>query len=378
MEPIRYWAAVQFSAQNGNTENLLTSAAQNGLHLFSILPLPGGFSARCAAWQYRPLSALARRQRVKLRLQKRLGLFFRLRPFLRRIGIWCGLAVFLPLIVWMQGFVWAVDDSALSTGQAARAAAVLRQADLMPGALATQEKLTAAEYALLKSGEFSWASVNFAKGRLEIEAAPAAPKPEIAAGSLKGLRAKCSGTVVETNLVSGTMLVTPGQEIQEGDGLIGTARSERDGTLIFSPAAGSVRARFEWEVTQKIPLEEEVLRLTGQQQCSLRLTVLGNCLDLPAPVAPENSCIVTRHIQPELWGLAFPCSIEETTYYEQHPQTIFRTEEQALALARMQSRQALAAAFPDAELLAQKESALLEDETFVYTVTYTVCADICN
>lgn len=378
MEPIRYWAAVQFSAQNGNTEALLTSAAQRGLHLFSVLPLPGGFCARCAAWQYRPLSVLARRQQVNLRLQERLGLFFRLRPFLRRSGIWCGLLLFLPLIFWSQSFVWAADYASLSAGQATRAAAALREVELMPGALVSQEKLTAAEYVLLKSGEFSWASVNFAKGRLEVEAAPAAPKPDISAGSLKGLRAKCSGTIIETNLVSGTMLVSPGQEVQKGDGLIGTARSERDGTLIFSPAAGSVRACFEWEISQQIPLEEEILQLTGHQQNSMRLTVLGRHLDLPAPAVSETGYSITRHYQPELYGLVLPCSIEETTYYEQRSQTILRTEEQALALARLQSRQALAAVFPDAELLAQKESTSLEEEMFIYTVTYTVCADICN
>ena len=31
------------------------------------------------------------------------------------------------------------------------------------------------------------------------------------------------------------MLVVPGQAVEAGQGLIGTARSERDGTLIFDP-----------------------------------------------------------------------------------------------------------------------------------------------
>lgn len=378
MELIRYWAAVQFSARNGGTEALLSAAAQQGLHLFSISPLPGGFCARCAAWHYLPLSALARRQRIRLRVQKRLGLFFKLRRFLRRNGVWCGFLVFLPLIVWAQGFVWAVDVSSLSTGQAARADAVLREVGLQPGAIVTQEILTSAEYALLKSGEFSWASVNFSKGRLEIEAAPAAVKPDIAAGSLQGIRAKCSGIVTETNLISGTMLVAPGQEVQKGDALIGTARSERDGTLIFSPAAGSVQAQFAWESTRQIPLEEEVLRLTGQKRTACRLTIFNKQWALPAPSIPENACTITRHYQPELLGLLFPCTVEETTYYEHLPQSIQRTEEQALALARMQCQQELFAAFPDAEVLARQESVTTEDDRLSYTVVYTICADICT
>ncbi len=161
MEPVRLWAAVEFTAQSGSTDALLGHAAQAGLHLTRIVPLPGGFRARCAAWHYRPLAALARQGHVRLRVEKRLGLFFRLRPLLRRTGLWAGLALFIPLLLWSQQFVWAVDTSTLTRGQAARAFAVLRQADLAPGASATEAKRTAGEYALLESGEFSSASLNF-------------------------------------------------------------------------------------------------------------------------------------------------------------------------------------------------------------------------
>ena len=221
MEPVRLWAAVEFTAQNGSTDALLGHAAQAGLHPYNVCPLPGGFRARCAAWHYRPLAALARQGHVRLRVEKRLGLFFRLRPLLRRTGLWAGLALFIPLLLWSQQFVWAVDTSTLTRGQAARAFAVLRQADLAPGAAATEAKRNAGEYALLESGEFSWASLNFAKGRLEVRAAAAVPKPAIAAGTLHGLRARCAGVVTKTNLTSGTMLVVPGQAVEAGQGLIG-------------------------------------------------------------------------------------------------------------------------------------------------------------
>ena len=59
MEWIQLWAGITFAAQNGDVEGLLTAAAAGGLHLFDIVPRPGGFSARCAAWHYRKLAALA-------------------------------------------------------------------------------------------------------------------------------------------------------------------------------------------------------------------------------------------------------------------------------------------------------------------------------
>lgn len=158
MEWIQLWAGVTFAAQNGDAEGLLTAAAAGGLHLSDIVPRPGGFSARCAAWHYRKLAALARRRRVRLRIQKRQGLFFCIRPLLRRRGLWAGCLVFLPLLLWLQGFVWFVEPVGLTPGQQARAAVVLWEAGLFPGNAVTQEKLAAGEYALLQSGEFSWAT----------------------------------------------------------------------------------------------------------------------------------------------------------------------------------------------------------------------------
>lgn len=380
MEPVSLWAAVEFTACNGSTEALLTAAARAGLHPYGVTALPGGFGGRCAAWQYPRLAALARKHRVRLRIRRKLGLYFCLRPLLRRAGLWAGLAVFVPLLLFAQQFVWYADTSSLTTGQAARACAVLREVGLQPGAAVTEAKLTAGEYALLHSGEFSWASLNFAKGRLEVEAAAAKPKPDIAAGTLHGIRARCSGTVVRTNLVSGTMLVVPGQQVEAGQGLIGTARSERDGTLIFAPAAGTVLAQFEWNDTRTVPLEENVFQYTGGCTRSIELSVFGQAFALPAASAPENAVLTARHYQPELplLGLALPCSIRETCRYGQQPETLHRTEAQAAALARLQSLQALYAAWPDAERIARKEDCTVNDGRLNYTVTYTIVADICG
>ena len=379
MECALLWAGVCFSAQNGDPEGLLTAVAAEGLHLSQVLPCPGGFSAQCAAWRYRRLAGLARKHRVRLRTERRRGAFFVLRPFFRRRGLWAGLLLFLPLLFWLQGAVWAVDSSGLTAGQQARAAVVLWENGLFPGSFVTEEKLRAGEYALLQSGEFSWASLNFRAGRLTVEAAVAKPVPNIAAGTLHGIRARTAGTILSTNLTSGTMLVAPGQVVEAGQGLIGTARAERDGTLIFQPAAGQVVAQFDWETTQDEPLVIETSRLTGKTVCRVRVFFGRHNFALPAfPSRMHLSLAIARHLQPEVWGLKLPFSVEETTYYEQTSATLTRTEDEVLTLARFRSRQSLFAAYPDAKVLARKEDFSAEGPVFHYRVCYTVAADICQ
>ena len=113
MEAASLWAGVRFTARNGSPEALLTDAAGQGLHLYGVFSLPGGFYGHCAAWQYRRLAALARHRRVRLRVEKRKGLYFLLRPLLRRKGLWTGLVAWGLVLVWLQGLIWAVDYGSL-------------------------------------------------------------------------------------------------------------------------------------------------------------------------------------------------------------------------------------------------------------------------
>ena len=378
MEAASLWAGVRFIARNGSPEALLTDAAAQRLHLYGISARPGGFCGHCAAWQYRRLAALARHRRVRLRVEKRKGLYFLLRPLLRRKGPWVGLVAWGLVLVWLQGLVWAVDYGSLTTGQQARAGVVLRSCGLQPGTVVTEELLRTGEYALLESGEFSWVSLNFEKGRLAVEAAPARARPEIAAGTLHGLRAKCKGTVLRTNLASGTMLVVPGQTVEAGQGLIGTARSERDGTLIFAPAAGTVVAQLEWQTDQSVPLAETLPLLTGENKTNYRLFFAGHSAALLPSVPDGDGLCRARHLQLEVFGLPLPCAMEETTYYGQQQETMHRTEAQALTLARLQGLRALHDAFPDAEILARREACTVQEDTLHYNAVYTVAADICT
>ena len=45
MEAASLWAGVRFTARNGSPEALLTDAAGQGLHLYGVFSLPGGFTA---------------------------------------------------------------------------------------------------------------------------------------------------------------------------------------------------------------------------------------------------------------------------------------------------------------------------------------------
>ena len=117
MEAASLWAGCALPPGTAAPRRFLTDAAGQGLHLYGISSLPGGFCAHCAAWQYRRLAALARHRRVRLQVEKRMGLYFLLRPLLRRKGLWWGLSLGGWCWSGCKGFIWAVDYGSLTTGQ---------------------------------------------------------------------------------------------------------------------------------------------------------------------------------------------------------------------------------------------------------------------
>ncbi len=378
MEAASLWAGVRFTARNGSPRGAFDRCRRARDTLVRHLCPPGGFCAHCAAWQYRRLAALARHRRVRLRVEKRMGLYFLLRPLLRRKGLWVGLATWGLVLVWLQGLIWAIDYSSLTTGQQARASAVLRSCGLQPGTVVTEELLRTGEYALLESGEFSWASLNFEKrpacGRSR-------PCP-CTAGNRRRHLTRAAGKVQRNGSAYKSCqrnhAGSAGQTVEAGQGLIGTARSERDGTLIFAPAAGTVVAQLEWETNQSIPLAETLPQLTGESKTNYRLFFAGHSAAL-SPSAPDGDGLCrTRHLQLEVFGLPLPCAVEETTYYGQRQETLYRTEAQALTLARLQGLRALYDAFPDADILARRETCTVQEDTLHYNAVYTVAADICT
>ena len=175
-----------------------------------------------------------------------------------------------------------------------------------------------------------------------------------------------------------TLAQVHGYDLHAVTAMIGTARSERDGTLIFAPAAGTVVAQLEWQTDQSVPLAETMPQLTGKNTTNYKLFFAEHSAAL-SPSAPDGDGLCrTRHLQLEVFGLPLPCAVEETTYYGQQQEMMYRTEAQALTLARLQGLRALHDAFPDAEIFARREECTVQEDALHYHAVYTVAADICT
>lgn len=373
----RAFGAVQFAAQGGRYENLITACAKAGLPLQQAKPDPGGFTAWIPLRYYRRLYPLARKNHVRLRVQKRAGICFILRRYRGRWGLAVGPALFLLTAVLLQNLVWSIRFVGLEAEQQAAAGRVLYSMGITEGTAVTQTMLRAAEQAILSGQDgLGWVSLNFIRGRLVVEGAAALPAPPIEPNDPVDLIAAADATLLWLRVQEGHAAKQAGQTVVQGEVLVRAVGEDRDLNQIAGHAKATAWARLEQTYECAQPLEYTALFPTGRTAESCRLLCAGRQLSLW-----ENSDGVEGpqrlfHEPLAVFGFALPVTVETTLRVEQAEQTVRLSEKTAREFARYACEQALYDEFPDAQLLTVSEQEHWEDGQLVLRWTVQFEADI--
>ena len=371
------FARVRFCAQGGRYEKLITLCGQQGVPLEHVRPVPGGFTAALPARYYRHTARLARRCRTRLRVQKKQGLYFRCKRYRGRWGLAVGPLLFLAAIALFGKTVWAIRWEGLSTVQQRQVEAALYHMDIYEGAFLTQEKIRLSEKQLLsQSQELGWISLNFGKGRLVVEAAPAREKPVIEPNDAVDLVAAADGIVLETNVQEGFLQKKVGQTVAQGDVLISAVLPDHNLIPIESHAKGSVIAAVKktYQCTQ--PLVYAANALTGEVQSEKALRLGPWRLALGRQSLAQQEDVKIRHEHLGVLGFALPVTLEERLNAPSEQQEFHLDQQAAREYAHYACMQQLYAEFPGAELVTESAQEDWQDGALVYTLTVDLKADI--
>lgn len=371
------FACVRFSALGGRYEKFITLCSQNGIPLCRLRPEPGGISAAVPVRYYRKTAKLAKSCRVKLRVQKRSGVYFQLRRFRGRWGLVLAPVVFLITTAWMGRMVWSVRWLGVEAAQQPVVRKALYSMDICEGAVLTQQKVRDSEKQLLTQlPELGWLSLNFGKGRLVIEAAPFRPQPEIEPNDPIDLVSKADGTILEMTVEEGIQMKKPGQTVAQGEVVIRAGREDRDGQMITAHAKGTVLAQVSKTYQARQPVRYTAEVPTGKLQSSRVLLVAGRKLPL-GKNSKEVPAGAQSFFQPvEVWGFSLPATLEERLWTEKITRTAELDEQAAQERARLACRSQLYREFPGARILNEEENMAFEEGDWVCTLTITFAADI--
>lgn len=367
---------VQFQALGGRYERFLGDCATQGIPVQNICPCPGGVTAVVAARRYRQLHVLARRSHVRLRVQKKCGLPFAARRFRGRWGLVLGPILFCVAVSLMQQLIWSVQYVQMVPQQQAEVEQALCQLDLCPGSWADPDKVRQVQQRLtLERPELGWLSLNFIKGRLVVESAPALPVPPVEGNETVDLVAAADGVICETNVQEGWCNLQPGQTVVKGQVLVAAAQPDRDQQMIAGHAKGTVVAEVEKTYECAQPRHYQVPVPKGSMHTVRTLHLAGCTLPLQKNEPGQN--VQKRSYRPlNFLGFALPVTLEEEICVPVQNQPQELSEQAAREFADYACRQALRSEFPDAQILEVKREEEMRPDACVMRMTVRFRADI--
>ncbi len=378
---MNFWASVNFDAKGGRVVHFLQKSAQNNLKLREVKYILGGITGKCEAKNYFELIKIAKKYHVDIKLKEKTGLYFTLKQFLSKKGIYIACLVFFIFWLWSQNFIWYIHFTGANDAQIARIRQILWQSNqITTGTYVTTELLEQGKQALLNwDNEFSWVSLNFNNGRLVVEVITAKDVPIIKQGWNTDLIASHEGIITYVNVEQGTAQVKVGQSVAKGQVLVSTARLEHDQeTLVFSQTNAEIKAQFIWQGQTRQETIESINTPSGELLTVSDVYVFGQTITFPwwEEIDNSQSGVNVRKYQPSIWGFALPVTIIEKNYLKMEYKEHIYTKQTALFLAREECIDALFEQYPDAQLLQISEKYYIEDGVLLYECSCEVIANI--
>ncbi len=371
------WAWVQCGVQGVSAQSFLQQLLQTGIRPRQLRRRTDELRFFCPAKQYRVVAAIAHKAHGRSRILKKKGLYFRFRRVWKRSGLWLGCAVMGICILYSQQYIWHIDFDGMDLVQRELAEAVLRQEGIGEGVRSTEALLERGETALVKEQiGFGWASLNFEKGRLLIETAPADPVPPIYTADTKELRAKAAATIEKIVVENGTPLVNVGDSVQAGDVLIAPAREDRKGNPVPGLASGRVTGCLIWETSCEQPLYYEAQQIAGPLQSRWALSLGGHTFAQKAK--QDSGYVLTQHEPLTFMGMPLPGMRTEEITVPVETCTGMLTETLAQAKAKEQCLTRLYQQWGDATICEEQESYRVENDVMYCQYKARIVTDLCT
>ena len=272
----RLFGYVRFNASGGDFERFLSLCQKNGIRLWGIERIPGGFSCCVGTHAYPLLRGMRRKCGFRMKISEKHGLRFRLRPLFRRRGLLAGAALFWATVLFLSAHVWSIEvegNETLSREEILSAAETL---GLSKGMLKSRlDPALMREELMLALPKTAWVSVNTLGCTATVAVKEKTEKPPIVDQKTPcDVVARFDGQIVELESFGGKALVKVGDAVRRGELLIsGRIEDESGETPALEHAAGRVTALVRIVLSARIPKEETVKIPTGEirRRASMRL-----------------------------------------------------------------------------------------------------------
>ena len=294
---------------------------------------------RCTLSVAAPLRRACQNRGIIYRVVARGGLPLWLYRYRKRAGLLAGVVASIFLLYSLCGVVW---DIRIEGNRSVSETAIIEQlaaCGLRVGTSLHGDGLDCREIEnrmLQTSPDISWVSVNLRGTVANVQVREKQVGQSAIEEQVVNLVATCDGIVESVRLLSGEVMVVPGQEVRAGELLISGVRDSTTQGYRIVGARGEVMAQTEHTEIVRIPLTEQKKVYTGEEKCEKSIIFFEKSIKFSKSTGIiGGSCDTIYKI--EEWalpgGISLPIRYVHTRYLPYTMQPCERTQAQAYELA---------------------------------------------
>lgn len=372
-------SCVDFRAEGVFCEKLLTEAMKNGLGI--SFPRKSGYTMRgtVQAAEYRSLCKIARRLGLKMRIEKKHGIYFTLKRHRDKIGFAAGAIFAATVVLFLNLFVWEINISGNKAVSSEEIMATLANSGLKTGTLRTAHDARKIEWNIMNDNkEIAWATVNIQGCCVNVVVSETRREAEMKYDDDKPVNiiAAKYGVIRKMDVFDGQGVVKVGDAVMKGDLLVSATFEDRHGKLTLKHSRARVMAETDYEITVEFPLEQ-VIETTGGVKKSVKgIEIMG----LSIPLGSSRGCeeLPAEKEEKELYFLWIRLPVKEvhTEYYAVKRNTITYTAEQAKGGAFQLLEQKEAEEMSNMEIISRKTEEKIANGKYIIRASYDCIMDI--
>ena len=286
----RLFGYVVFVANGGFSERFLNMSAKDGIKIWDVKKIDGTVLAKVNINSYKRLRHCARESGMITKIQKRVGFPFFAKKYRHRIGLVVGAVLFVVFTVYFSSIVWVVEVQGNEQITSQQVLSVFSSLGLRAGVSKKNLVPDDLQYDACKQIEgIEWIAVNINGAIATIELREDTDIPEIVDRNTPcNVVAEVDGEIIFISALLGEKCVKVGDGVTKGQLLISGVMQDKNDSVFYRHAMGSVVARTKREFVVEIPLRQQEIAYTGEEKTRYAFDVLGFKINLYFDSFDEN------------------------------------------------------------------------------------------
>lgn len=370
---------VSFTLIGANCEEFLSEIINRYYKIYDIKNIGGIIYAKTTPKTYIAISRYTHKHRVRMRIDKKVGVQIKMLPYKKRYGVILGILAYSAIIVLCSSCIWDIKISGNEKISDTQLLAALANNGIYAGAAPDTFDSGEVEFDMkLALEDLSWISIEKEGARVNVKVNERVitEDDKLSTKTPCNVIAKHTGTIINTEVYRGTFLYEKGSAVREGDIIVSGIVVDTAGNNQYVSADAKIIAQFQDEVKFSMPLVTNETVRTGRTSVQSFIKFFSFVIPHNETNATENYIYESNTYNVDFLGLEMPWKILEVKGYETVAKEVTRTvnDVKAILLEKMQQHEKNL--YADMKIVNSEKEFRFENNEVTLSVIYTLEDDI--